>query len=339
MERKSYDAVDLAKWLCAWLVMYIHFAPVLTGCLVADRLISEGICSIAVPFFFAVSSFLLFRRMGDPKSQSRENNGRLRKFCKHILVLYTVWAVVYVAYDVFIRYYNHIDHASPAQYIKDFFLRGSRIHLWYLLSSVYAIPVVYLLMRRGRSVLVAACVIGGLLQFADLMCNWEWIHYAIVETLRDDYLAVYRTIVFAIPLMCLGVLCMEDYSKKKSRQWLVRLLLAGLIYIVEMMIAYGLHGVQMKVEILLSGPMVVYYLVNWLFTLDFRLPVKWLGKALRLNSTWIYCAHILVVMLYEWVFAYQGIVRYFLVGGLTVVSGIPYVVVKMLSRNQIRRRQ
>lgn len=239
------------------------------------------------------------------------------------MLLYTVWSAVYFGYDIIDRYYNGVELLPLSTYIRKYFLNSSRIHLWYLIASVYAIPIVYLLWRFGRGALIAVCAVGCVMQCLDLPYHWSAL-YDIPQVIRfkEDFFVVYRTIFLAIPLMSLGVLCAKDYQKHTARQWLIRLILSCGVYVVEMIAVYIIKGQKMEAEILLSGPLVVYYLVNWQFTLDFSFPSKWVGEALRLSSTWIYCAHMLFLSLYRCIFAYQGIIRYVVVGGLTVVSGI-----------------
>jgi serine/alanine racemase len=320
--------------------MYIHFTPVLTQVPMADTMIKQGICRIAVPFFFSASSFLLFRNIKDPKLHGKENWRKIRKFCGHLLQIYTVWSVIHVAYIAFYKYYNYGEMITLSDYVKKYFFIGINFHLWYLISSVYAVPIVYLLRRMGRRAVVLACAVGCLAQCLDLPYHLACVYdLPFMVTLSGDYFAVYRTVLLAVPLMCLGILCMEDYQKRNSGQWLIRLAATAVLYFAEMAFVYWLQGDQMEAEILLSGPVLIYYLTNWLFSLDFRLPAKWMGKALRANSTWMYCSHMLVVALFHWVFAYQGIVRYILVGGLTVVSGIPYVAVTLLKDKYKKKQQ
>lgn len=340
MEKKNYDAVDLAKWICAWMVMYIHFAPVFTGAPIVDTMIRHGVCRVAVPFFFASSAFFLFQKIGNSKTCGKANRKKLWSFACNLLLLYTVWSAVYIAYDIFYRHYNCLENLTVIRYIRKYFLIGSHFHLWYLIASVYGVFVVYGLWRIGRPAMMGACALGCVLQCLRMPYRWDGLYdLPFMIVLTEEYSVVYRTISMAIPLMCLGVLCWEDYRKKSNRQWFVRATCAAVLYAAEMVVVYILKGDEMEAEILLSGPLVVYYLTNWLFTVDFSLPRKWVGKSIRLNSTWIYCAHMLVAMLFHWIFAYDGIVKFCFVGGLTVLSGIPYVAVKLLKDKRKKKPQ
>ena len=132
MQRKTYDAVDLMKWICSILVVYIHMSPVLTGAPFVDSLIADGVCRIAVPFFFATSAFFLFRKMDRTTPEKGKNRKALWRFCGRMLLLYTVWIVIYIGYDMFHRYYNHNPQMPWYSYVKGFWLSGIQYHLWYL---------------------------------------------------------------------------------------------------------------------------------------------------------------------------------------------------------------
>lgn len=332
MQKKSYDAVDLFKWICSFLIMYIHFAPVITSAPGVDRIISQGVCRVAVPFFFAASAFFLFCKMGDSKTDARENRKKLLKFCGHILILYTVWLAIYSAYYVFYNAHNGLPQKALKQYVLGFFFKGElQQHLWYLIATVYAAPLVYLLWRGGRKTLIAGVVI------CEVLCCLEW-PYRFLPFLKSSawadvvkaYTLPINALLNGVPMMCIGALCVKDHKQFSSKKWLYALLAATMLYAAEVTGLYLYYGNKYAASGMVTRGFFTYCLLNWLFTVDFCLPFKWLGKALRLSSTWNYCAHMLALMLFHWVLGYQGLKRYVMVCGLTVISGIPYIVIKLL---------
>lgn len=332
MQKKNYDAVDLFKWICSFLIMYIHFAPVFPDLPGLDRVISQGLCRIAVPFFFAASAFLLFRKMGDPKTDRSENQKKLLRFCGHILLMYTVWIAIYSAYYVFYNAYNGLPQRSVKEYLLGFFFAGRlQLQLWYLIATVYATPVVYLLWRGGRKLLFAGIII------CEVLCCLEWPYRflpffkssAWVDVLNAYTLPI-NALLNGVPMMCIGALCVTDHKQFGSKKWFCALLLAAMLYAMEVAGLYAYYGRQLAAGGMITRGFFTYCLVNWLFTVNFSLPIKGLGKVLRLSSTWNYCAHIMVWMLSHWVFNYEGVKHYVVVGGLTVISGVPYIAIKLL---------
>ena len=60
LPRMSYANLDIAKFTCSLLVVFIHTAP-FTNYPVAHFYTADVICRVAVPLFFAMSGFLFFR--------------------------------------------------------------------------------------------------------------------------------------------------------------------------------------------------------------------------------------------------------------------------------------
>lgn len=330
MQKKSYDAVDLFKWICSFLIMYIHFAPVITSAPGVDRIISQGVCRVAVPFFFAASAFFLFCKMGDSKTDARENRKKLLKFCGHILIVYTVWLAIYSAYYVFYNAHNGLPQKALKQYVLGFFFKGElQQHLWYLIATVYAAPLVYLLWRGGRKALIAGIVV------CELLCCLEGTYGVIPSTnevlifLNKKVTLVFDSLLYGVPLMSIGALCAGDHKKHTAKVWRKWLILALILYTAEVTGLYLHFGRKLITEGMFTRGFFTYCLVNWLLTVNFKLPKKWMAKTLRLSSTWNYCAHMLVFMLFHWVFAYLGIKRFVIVACLTVISGMPYIACKL----------
>ncbi len=329
MVKKRYDSIDLAKWLAAFLVIYIHVStqasPVLHNSPFWEKFVREGVCRLAVPFFLAVSAFFLFGKMKDHKRDFKRNMKLILGFCKRILLMYVVWSLIYIAYDLFYRYYNGNSFCAPSVYIWGFWFKGTSIHLWYLLASVYAVFIVYGLWCAGRPALIIACVLGCFVQCLETPYRWDFLYDILrIQLLTDYYFAVFRTFTMAVPLMCLGILCLQDHSQKTSKQWFVRMVIAAGLYV-----AVLISKDKMFVVFLLTGALFVYSLINWLCVVEFTLPGE-MGKILRLSSTWIYCAHILVMKLYSWFWAYEGAKKYAIVCFFSVISGIPYVFINIL---------
>jgi hypothetical protein len=340
MIKKRYDAIDLAKWFCSFLVIYIHASPVLDQSPFWEKFMREGICRVAVPFFLGISAFFLFAKMQNHRSGHKRNIQVIFRFCKHILLMYFTWSLIYVAYDLFYRHYNGAALCKPSVYIWKFWFQGSNIHLWYLIASVYAVFIVYGLWCAGRPALIIACVLGCTLQCLETPYRWRFLYNILqMKLLTDEYLAVFRTFSMAVPLMCLGILCLQDHTKKTSKQWLARVAVAAILYVMEIVVVFLIYRDKMLVELLLTGVLLVYYLINWLCVAEFSLPGNFIAKALRLNSTWNYCVHMLVLMLFHWFFAYNGFKRYVIVCCLTVMSGIPYIVIKLLLAKHKKKKK
>ncbi len=170
-KQTEYNAVDLAKFICAMLVITMHVAPFGETDNGILRLINYGIenwlARIAVPFFFVTSGFLLYRK------SSLENFSleRTKLYVKKLIRLYIIWTLIYCPFKINSILTNEkgIVYGILA-YCKDIVLVESYTHLWYFPALIFAVVVIsYLLSKKislKKIVAVALCfyLIGLLAQ-------------------------------------------------------------------------------------------------------------------------------------------------------------------------------
>lgn len=148
MERKKYNSLDICKLLMAFCVVAIHTHPLehCTISIVND--IYNSFVRMAVPFFFLSSGFLLAQKF-DTSFTSPKNIAIVRKYLQKIIKMYVVWTVVYFP----IALYHFISSGtgvlkSVLLYIRGFVFVGEQYnswHLWYLLSTIYALFFILIL--------------------------------------------------------------------------------------------------------------------------------------------------------------------------------------------------
>lgn len=145
--KNTYSNIDITKLLCAIMVVIIHCKPLLPYSYTANVLTAEGICRIAVPFFFMASGFLLQNKLNHTSS----HDVVFIKYFKRIGKLYLIWSFIY--WGVQLIFWIK-DGAFSTNFIFDqvrlFLCEGSYYHFWYLLSTLYALPIVYLLYKRKK---------------------------------------------------------------------------------------------------------------------------------------------------------------------------------------------
>lgn len=166
------DALDVTKFICAWMVVVIHTTPLKKYSQIADILTAQGICRIAVPCFFAISAFLLFYRMSEDK---KENIARIKRYCVRILYMYISWSAVYTFLYIAINLDN-IAWGIPffVERFRLWVFEASHYHLWYLLSTIYAVPIVYILYSIG-GVGVLRTIAPPLWMLRCLQLTYNWL--------------------------------------------------------------------------------------------------------------------------------------------------------------------
>lgn len=119
----KFNGIDLFKFICAIMVCIIHIPPFCTetagGTLdLINFGLQQGLCRVAVPFFFVSSGFLLYRKI-DVRNIDYD---RIRNYCFRILRLFGTWKFL-------------------------LFIGGSK-HLWYMGALVLAVMILTFFIKR-----------------------------------------------------------------------------------------------------------------------------------------------------------------------------------------------
>lgn len=198
--RVNYPDLDLAKLLMAFLVVEIHTRP-LSG-IPAAEFIVRGIDVLAVPFFFIASAFLCFRGLKGEHFATADSRGsvRVRKTTGRLLRLYLTWTVIFLPVTVFCDVLQGRGLLwSVASFIRGTLFVGHNLYswpLWYLLASVIAFALVYLLLRGGVSsrrllAISAAFLLAGYL--LTVLKGWGDAPAAVALPVKA-YFAVFATV-------------------------------------------------------------------------------------------------------------------------------------------------
>lgn len=146
---EEYRVLDVMKFVMAIVVVAIHTRPELSFSSLIVRNFFEAVYSIAVPFFFMASGFLLFRKISLPLTD--EGKLRIKSYLKRMCKLYVLWTIVYFPLTV---YGFYLDGISPlkavAVFFRNFLLVGENYMswpLWYLLALVVAVSIIYILLK------------------------------------------------------------------------------------------------------------------------------------------------------------------------------------------------
>jgi serine/alanine racemase len=154
---QQYYGIDVIKFLCAILICMIHILPFETNAFGLDRLnfwLQNYICRIAVPFYFASSGFLLFRKV-DFKNL---NSDIIKNYCFKLFRLLGIWS--------FLLCY------------------GGTFQLWYLGSVILAVIIFSWLLKKGVPLRYIA-IIATVAFLIGLLGN---SYYAFIEPLKNYFL-------------------------------------------------------------------------------------------------------------------------------------------------------
>lgn len=150
MERKSYYAIDIAKFISALLVICIHTGPLLDISKDANFVLVQILSRIAVPLFFIISGFLFFEKIDLRREWNDDENIQvLKKYLLRLCKIYLVWTILYLPFTYWIMHSGDgISTEAILRYVRDFFFTGSFYHLWFLPALMFAVGVVYIMVSK-----------------------------------------------------------------------------------------------------------------------------------------------------------------------------------------------
>ncbi len=117
---KQNRALDLAKFICAILIVIIHADPFGDYSKVLSYGFRNIICTIAVPFFFISNGYIFISKINS-LSTNEEKWQYYKKYISRLIKMYLYWgagqktygiqAFVAVAYESLIVTYNNVLYA------------------------------------------------------------------------------------------------------------------------------------------------------------------------------------------------------------------------------------
>lgn len=300
MKMKNYTAIDIAKYISALLVVCIHTFPLYDLSQTANMVWIQAVCRIAVPFFFAVSAFLFFRKI-DPSKGMKEtvNVAQLKHYLHRLAVLYGVWTILYLPYTFLLWRSDGFSLSYLARWIFDLFFNGSYYHLWFLPSLMLGTVIVYVLytnlrLKKGLLLTFLLYVIGMLMNvYGDMLAA-----IPIVQTLYQTYMLIFTTArngIFFTPIfLYIGIYLKEFPGMYTKKEYALGISVCYIALLLEEGLAYFCGMMQDLTSMYLFLIPLVYFLVGALLQIQ-RSP-SYLSRFFRQSSSLIYVSHILFAM-------------------------------------------
>ena len=325
-----YDSLDLAKWICALLVIVIHTAPLSKVSAIGNFYFTNVLARIAVPLFFAISGFLFFRKLtyeNGRVKRSAENRARLWKYWKRLSLIYILWSAVYFLWQLPEWYKTGWWGMTLLKdYAAAFLLNGSHYHLWYILASLYAVPVLYFLTQHlRRKTLFGLSIVLWLIECLIYSYSWLWPNMPSSLCWALDRFSILFDAVFrAVPMMAIGCLCANASFKK--RNWSILSLIAFLALAGEASALYFFSPNAERFSYLLLTPVFTFCFLQLLFNANFRLRPE-TSHFFNRSSLVIYCIHPLFIEALTRLGMDNPLLIWLVVTILSILSGILYLLV------------
>lgn len=297
--KNTYNSVDLFKFIAALLVITLHCSPLQSFDENINLFYVSTIPRLAVPFFFACSSYFFFSGLTYKNNKlinCKENRGKLYKYIKRLCLLYIMWSIIYLFYQIPEWYsIGWLSVNAFIDYALSFFLIGSYYHLWYILSLIYATIIGYVLLSNVKSkavvMLSAVLYIVGLLTF-----SYNWIDVSAIQMLNsvtEPLKILWDSLTRALPLMMFGFYAGNNrfrFSLKLN----VLLFFASLVGLcLELFVLFKHTTNNGNYSYLFFTPICEILLINLVLKLKIDGNKKYFLLARNL-STILYCLHPLI---------------------------------------------
>ena len=150
-QSKDLYAIDVMKYIMAFCVIAIHTTPLKGIDNNIIYILYEVAVSIAVPFFFLSTGYLIGRKIQNKKEF---DDVLVERQQKKVIRYYVIWTIVYLPLTI-LGFYKAGDGfvKSFVQFIRNVFFQGENYYswpLWYLLSAVYGLTILKLLVESQK---------------------------------------------------------------------------------------------------------------------------------------------------------------------------------------------
>ncbi len=288
---QTYPALDILKFILAMSVLIIHFQPLKDFSQMAHHLSSDSLPRLAVPFFFMSTGYLIKDAMGDWDKLKR----RLIKIAK----LWFIWSLVYLPFRLIGMGFNDLPILQDMYLLlKDILFQGVFIHLWYLPAVIFALVVLFVLLKKLsiQHILVLSFVLFLLGSLADAYTGL-FSTGSLMKGLIDAYLGIFITsrngLFFGFFFVALGyyIHVTKLHQKVQSDQWMLWFVLSLVLLFGELIWLLSVSepfDFNMRIGIVPS----VVFLFMWALQHEFfeSFETSWY----RTMSSVIYFSHFLV---------------------------------------------
>ena len=155
MKSKTYNGLDLLKFIMALFVVMIHVKPNAHSEILTAML--NPIMSIAVPVFFVLSSVLIFNKLTNVNGGGYSS---LIRYGKRLAILYFCWLLIDSWFVLFKRPY--IVDGFPdgcLEFVKDLFFGTTYPGSWFLSALLVSVVLVYIGCRTIGKLATVGCAL------------------------------------------------------------------------------------------------------------------------------------------------------------------------------------
>lgn len=285
-QTKSYDILDLAKFIFSIFIVAIH-SELLPNVLYPWL-------RLAVPMFFLISSFLFFRRTSDLPNEKK--NAALRKTVKRNLILYGIWFIILLPVTLYVRsWFSDGILRGVFTVVKNFFLGSTFLASWFIMANLISIVLIFFLGKKCNNLLLL--IVTGILNLlCCLLSAYDDIAIfgTIDATITPLIGSIKNNFVVALFWTALGKTFAEGKLKMAKNSALILAVDFGILLWIERYLNIKLLQTKGNADCFFMLIPTCLFLFAFLLQLD-GIKLK-SAKFLRSMSTLIYVMHYAVII-------------------------------------------
>ena len=104
--KKRNNLIDMLKFTATLMVVGIHSGPLNSFEPLLNNIIFQGIARLAVPFFFGISAYFLYRKIS--LAREEEKKKILYTYLKRLGLLYLFWFIIMFSVCIELRYTKYV---------------------------------------------------------------------------------------------------------------------------------------------------------------------------------------------------------------------------------------
>ncbi len=274
-ENKNYNALDLVKFILAFFVVAIHIDPfspeVYEEAEFLNYYSQQLVCRLAVPFYFAVSGFLVFAKI-DIKNP---DSAYIKKYCFKILRLLGTWFFLLYA--------------------------GGKYQLWYMGAVVLAVVLIYMMLKIRLNLIVITIVSVVCYSIGVLGDSYQHVLAALreshvwVEKIAHAYEVLYMDntrngVLFGLLFVVIGVILAKKKIKIPLPISIAGAFVSFLAMTRELVILRNVYELE-YCRSLIFMPVCIFFLLQIFINLDLK---GRLYKSIRVWGNLIFYMHLIV---------------------------------------------
>ena len=236
--KQQYGAIDIMKFLCSLLIVSAHYVTENAEGRINKILeYSVSLYIIVVPFFFCCSGFLIFKKIfSDPESGGK----RVLSYCKHLMIMYGVWSVIYLSFKIAEWMKSGASSNSIIKYLINSIFYSTYKTIWFLPALCVGTIIAYFLIKHiGLKKTLAVAGIFYLIGALGVSYKKKKKKSEILSDLPSKYDYVFvstRNGVFnAFPFIVMGAFIAQrrDSHRGKIAEDLIPCIVSGAMFVAE----------------------------------------------------------------------------------------------------------